>query len=146
MAARAARRRAGLNPVALLAGRWTVRRKLHDRRLGQRGAFEGVADFVPDGDGLRWTERGRMRFGAHDGPAWRELRIVPADAGWEVRFADGRPFHPLDLEDGEVLHPCGEDRYVGRYAFDGDDVLRVRWEVTGPEADERLEAVYRRSS
>ena len=89
-----------------MTGRWTVRRRLLDRRAGGAGEFTGTATFAPDGAGLRWTEDGRLRFGAHDGPAARRLAIVPAGSGWLVEFADGRPFHPLVL-DRPVEHQCG---------------------------------------
>jgi Family of unknown function (DUF6314) len=131
---------------ALLAGRWTVERTLEDAVLGA-GTFAGEAVFAPEGDGLLWREQGRLRLGAYDGPAARTLRIVPDGAGWLVRFADGRPFHPLDLRDGacEVAHPCGEDRYDGIYRLVGPDELDVRWRVRGPEKDARIASLYRRA-
>jgi uncharacterized protein DUF6314 len=99
--------------------------------------------FEPDGDGLRWTEEGRLRFGGHDGPAGRRLAVVPAGGGWLVKFADGRPFHPLVLDE-PVRHACGEDRYDGRYRLRDPDTLEVRWRVTGPSKDLEIETTYRR--
>jgi hypothetical protein len=118
-----------------------VARRLHDRRSGERGTFTGTARLEPDGDGLRWVESGEVRFGAHAGPAGRTLAVVPAGDGWAVQFADGRPFHPLDLDGGAVEHLCGADRYAGRYRLDGD-TLDVRWHVTGPDKDLEIETTY----
>ena len=75
------------------------------------------------------------------------LRIVPDGAGWLVRFADGRPFHPLDLREGgcAVAHPCGEDRYEGEYRVAGPDELEVRWRLRGPAKDGRIASRYRRA-
>ena len=111
------------------------------------GTFAGEAVFAPEGDGLLWREQGRLRLGAYDGPATRTLRIVPDGTGWLVRFADGRPFHPLDLREGTcaVAHPCGEDRYEGVYRVSGPDELEVRWCVRGPAKDGVIETRYRRA-
>jgi Family of unknown function (DUF6314) len=130
---------------AFLTGRWTVERTVEDPALGA-GTFAGEAEFTPDGDGLIWRERGRLRLGAYDGPAARTLRIEPDGGGWLVRFADGRPFHAVDLRDGAcaVAHPCGEDRYEGEYRVTGLDALRVRWRVRGPAKDGRIASRYRR--
>jgi hypothetical protein len=86
-----------------------------------------------------------VRFGAHEGPAGRRLAIVPAGGGWVVEFADGRPFHRLDLEGGPVEHLCGADRYAGEYRLRGRDTLDVHWRVTGPGKDLEIETRYRRS-
>ena len=128
-----------------MVGTWSVRRALRDRRSGQTGAFTGTAAFEPDGAGLRWTEEGLVQFGAHAGPARRRLAIVPAGDGWQVRFADGRPFHALDLEGGPVEHACGADRYAGAYRLRDPDTLEVRWRVTGPRKDLEIATTYRRA-
>jgi hypothetical protein len=132
--------------IDALIGTWTVERRLHDRRSGQAGDFTGTAAFEPDGEGLRWVEAGTIRFAAHEGPAGRRLAIVPAGGGWVVEFADGRPFHPLDLAGGPVEHLCGADRYAGSYDLRDPDTLEVRWRVTGPHKDLTIETTYRRSS
>ncbi len=148
MVARPQARPRGLSPVDLLAGRWSVRRDVCDHRLGLRGAFTGVAVFTRTDAGLTWSERGHMRFSAYDGPAFRDLVVVAAGDGWEVRFPDGRLFHPLDLSTGvcDAVHPCGEDVYRGRYVLETPDRLTVAWRVSGPEADESLDAVYDRAT
>lgn len=128
-----------------LAGRWTVERRLSEGDA--QGSFAGVAEFTPDGDGLVWDERGRLRWQRYDGEAHRRLLVVPAGAGWEVRFDDGRLFHPLDLSTDryEAFHPCGEDRYAGTYRVVGQDELLVRWRVRGPRKDQEIVSRYRRT-
>ena len=51
-----------------------------------------------------------------------------------MRFADGRPFHRLELSSGtaDIVHHCGDDHYRGRYRVLGTDWLSVIWRVTGP--------------
>jgi hypothetical protein len=134
------------DPRPFLAGEWRVERALTDAALGD-GAFSGTATFAPRGDELAWEERGRLRLGSYDGPARRSLRVVAADAAWEVRFADGRAFHPLDLSGGAcaVTHPCGEDVYSGAYEVLGDDAFVVRWTVRGPHKDQRIVSRYDRA-
>jgi hypothetical protein len=132
-----------VEPEGFLPGRWTVARTLADAALGA-GSFEGVATFAPArGGGLDWEESGRLRLGAYDGPARRRLLLRPEPAGWMVRFDDGRPFHPLRLDEA-VEHPCGEDRYEGRYVVVGPDAFDVAWRVRGPAKDQRIESHYRR--
>ena len=123
-----------------------MERELEDAGLG-RGHFSGRAEFAADGDGLRWIETGRMTIGAYDGPARRELRVVRDDDGWAVRFADGRPFHRLDLREGRAAleHPCGDDRYRGELTVRGPDAFVVAWTVTGPGKAQRLSARYERA-
>ena len=129
-----------------LLGAWEVDRDLEDARHGA-GRFAGRATFSRDGDGLVWEESGRMRLGGYAGPARRRLRIVPDGGGWEVRFADGRPFHRLDLSGGgcQMHHPCGEDRYDGELEVLGPDAFALRWRVTGPAKAQRLDARYVRA-
>jgi hypothetical protein len=135
-----------VDPAAYLPGTWRVERSLHDAALGA-GRFEGTATFAAGPGGLRWSEVGRLRLGRYDGLARRELRIVAAGDGWEVRFADGRPFHPLDLAAGAaaVEHLCGADRYSGELAVEGADAFVVRWRVRGPGKDQRLAGRYVRA-
>jgi hypothetical protein len=137
----------GTDLAAYLLGRWDVTRTLHDADLGA-GRFDGHATFAPAGDEIAWQETGRMRLGSYDGPARRELRIVPAERGWEVRFADGRPFHALDLDGASACaleHPCGEDRYTGEFSLDGPDAFEIRWRVTGPRKAQALTGRYVRT-
>jgi Family of unknown function (DUF6314) len=134
--------------TAWLPGEWTVTRVINDGA----GHFEGRVSFAKDPDSpvsLIWHEHGRLRLAGHDGPAGRTLRLEPAATGaWEVRFADGRPFHPLDLASGsdDVTHLCGADTYHGRYAVEGRDRFTVTWRVTGPRKDDLIVSVYERAA
>jgi len=127
-----------------LRGEWTITRRINENE----GRFEGHARFTPDPNApatLIWHEHGHLRLGGHQGTAERTLRIEPAAHGaWQVRFADGRPFHVLDLTAGscEARHPCGADVYRGRYAVDGPDRFVVTWRVAGPRKDDVIESVY----
>lgn len=134
------------DPVRALAGAWRIDRTVRDLKGGHDAAFRGHAHIVPDGDGLAWAEEGRLVTADHAGRARRAMRIVPAGAGWEVLFEDGRPFHPLDLTGGDctVVHLCGRDRYDGTYRLAGPDRLLVRWHVTGPAKDLDIRSEYRR--
>jgi hypothetical protein len=135
--------------AAFLRGEWDVERTVGDERAGRTGRFDGVAEFAPApgrGNEVAWRESGRLRLDGYDGPAHRELALVPAGDAWEVRFADGRPFHALDLTTGRcaVAHDCGADRYDGELRVAGPDELVVRWDVTGPGKAQRIESRYRR--
>jgi hypothetical protein len=52
-------------------------------------------------------------------------------------FLDGRPFVELDLVGGKwrSVHVCGDDRYEIATAVCSNDMVRERWQVTGPEKD-----------
>jgi hypothetical protein len=146
--------------ASYLLGRWEVERALSED--GDEGEFTGVAEFsraadavgaaapggaAPTPDHLTWDERGRMRWRGNDLEARRRLELVREESdGWEVRFDDGRPFHPLDLSTGvcPAVHPCGEDHYEGEYRVLGDDAFEVVWRVRGPRKDQRILSRYRR--
>ena len=130
---------------AWLIGRWSVARTINDGA----GAFTGEATFTADGDrDTVWHETGWLRLEGYRGEAHRTLLIGPGlDHGtWQVRFDDGRPFHPLDIGDGrcEVRHRCGPDVYDGVYAVGGADALSVCWRVTGPGRRDAIVSDYRR--
>jgi hypothetical protein len=134
--------------AAWLPGEWAVTRVINDGA----GRFEGRASFASDPDSpgsLIWHEFGRLRLGAHEGTAERTLRIESApDGTWKVRFADGRPFHPLDLTGGsdDVTHLCAADTYRGRYAVESPDRFTTTWRITGPRKDDVIETAYERAA
>lgn len=135
------------DPVAFLAGTWHVDRDLHEALGDRSGRFVGTAVFVPEDGGLRWTETGDARLGDYSGAASRVLLVRPAtDGGWEVRFDDGRFFHPLDLRDGRsrVDHPCGEDHYRGEIRVETEDRFVIAWRVHGPRKDQTIVSRYTR--
>lgn len=147
---------------AYLAGLWTVSRTMEDRRRGERGSFEGRAEFAPEGEGLlAYREEGRLALGGFETVAHqRYLYAFPASHKGsqrllhraphraEVRFADGRPFHDLDLSDGlwTAGHRCAPDTYRGRFRALGPDRWWVRWIVTGPRKDQALESLFTRAA
>jgi Family of unknown function (DUF6314) len=135
-----------MRPDAFLPGTWRVRRELRDAAAGQ-GRFEGTATFSRVPDGVAWQERGRLRLGRYDGPAMRTLRVVRERAGWMVRFADGRAFHPLELAEvpSRVIHACGDDAYEGQYTVLGRDRFDVRWVVRGPAKAQEIASRYERT-
>ncbi|MGX1757224.1 DUF6314 family protein [Streptomyces lydicus] len=135
--------------AAYLFGRWSIERSVCDLRTGAEGSFRGTAEFRPDpaGEGLLHIEEGRLRWGAAVHPASRTLRLRPRPDGTaEIRFADGRPFHDLDLRTGRwrAVHPCAEDRYEGTFTVTGADTWHLEWRVGGPAKDQLLRSAYRR--
>lgn len=133
--------------LAWLAGRWRLDRTLADLTGGGAGRFRGIAEFEPDGAGLRYHEAGTLEWGEHRGPAERTLRYLPAGGSLlRVEFEDGRFFHDLDLSGGawRVVHPCRADEYRGEFTVLGPDAFRQLWTVTGPAKRQRLETAFRR--
>ncbi|MFE2227248.1 DUF6314 family protein [Streptomyces kronopolitis] len=137
------------NAAAYLAGRWDVERTVHDLRTGAEGHFRGTAEFRPEGtgDALLHVEEGQLTWDGTVYPASRTLRLRPRPDGTAgVEFADGRPFHDLDLRTGRwtARHLCAEDRYEGSFTAVAADEWRLRWRVGGPAKDQLLRSVYRR--
>ncbi|MFE5868124.1 DUF6314 family protein [Streptomyces roseifaciens] len=135
--------------VAYLSGQWTVDRTLLDLDTGAEGAFHGTADFRPadDGASVLHVEDGELSWGGAVNRAGRTLRLVARPDGTaEVLFADGRPFHDLDLRTGHwtTLHPCGRDGYDGTFTVVSPDEWHVQWRTTGPAKDHLQRSVYRR--
>ena len=133
------------DPVGYLLGSWTIERQLTDVRTGQQGSFAGCAVFTADDAGLRWLEDGELVWAGVRRRAGRELSIVRAVGNpVEVRFADGRTFHLLDLSAGRdrVTHDCGADRYAGVFTVADLDSWSVGWDVAGPAKSLRIESRY----
>ena len=120
-----------------LSGEWTVRRRInHDP-----DAFGGTASFTPDAaGGLIWRETGTLRLGEYRGPAGRVLIV----GGEEVRFEDGRPFHPFRA--GALEHRCGPDTYQGEWTVHGHGAFTVRWAVSGPGRADLIVSDYLRAA
>ncbi|MEV0276483.1 DUF6314 family protein [Streptomyces sp. NPDC050610] len=150
---------AGGHPVpdaaAYLSGAWAVDRELHDLSAGTSGRFRGTAVFRredgddgdTDGGALLHIEEGELTWGGTVSTAGRTLRLLPRPDGTaEVTFADGRPFHGLDLRTGvwTARHPCVDDLYEGAFTVVSPDEWRVSWRVGGPAKDQSLRSVYRR--
>jgi hypothetical protein len=135
--------------LAHLAGRWRVDRIVRDLASGDEGWFEGTTVFSPlDEGGLLHEESGTFTWQGVSRPAERTLRFLPgASPGTaDVRFADGRPFHDLDLASGHHIadHPCAADLYRGEFTVRDADHWRTVWRVGGPAKDLVLSTEYER--
>ena len=134
--------------LAHLRGRWRVERTVRDLASGDLGRFEGVTVFDPlEGGGLLHRESGTFTWRGVARPAERTLRFLPGPGGTaRVRFADGRPFHDLDLSTGRHVadHPCSADLYRGEFTVRDEDHWRTVWRVRGPAKDLELTTDYAR--
>ncbi|MEW1928013.1 DUF6314 family protein [Streptomyces sp. NPDC088360] len=136
--------------LAYLAGSWTVERTARDLAGNAEGHFTGTTAFMPldDGEGLLHHESGTFTWRGTARPAERTLRFLPGDEPGTARvtFADGRPFHDLDLRTGRHTadHPCALDLYRGEFEVDDARHWRTRWRVAGPTKDLILTTAYTR--
>ncbi|MFF4739880.1 DUF6314 family protein [Streptomyces sp. NPDC001262] len=135
--------------VAYLAGHWSLDRTLIDLDTGSHGWFHGTAAFRPAADETHvlHTEDGELSWNGTVNRAGRTLRMLPGPDGTAaVMFADGRPFHHLDLRTGHwtARHPCGQDLYNGTYTVVSPDEWHLQWRTTGPAKNQELRSVYRR--
>jgi hypothetical protein len=137
--------------AGFLLGTWRLDRDIVDtagRRL--TGHFTGTARFTADHYAaglLRYLEQGTFQLGSHRGPAFRRLLYHVDGVRARVAFDDGRDFHDLDLREGvcEVEHPCGDDRYHGRFEVDDASRWRQRWTATGPGKHQVIRTVMERA-
>ncbi|MEC4017518.1 DUF6314 family protein [Streptomyces sp. H27-D2] len=145
----AATRHAVADAVAYLTGHWSIERTLLDMRTGSAGRFRGTAEFRPsEEDGsLLHIEEGELLWDGTVSRVGRTLHLSPRPDGTaDVTFADGRPFHDLDLRTGQWTtdHPCAEDRYEGTFTVASAREWHLRWRVSGPAKTQLLRSVYRR--
>ncbi|MFI1439843.1 DUF6314 family protein [Streptomyces fructofermentans] len=147
---------AGFWPVddvlAFLAGGWHVERSVRDLAGAEEGSFSGTTVFgAPEegGAGLLHHESGTFVWRGAARPAERTLRFLPGGRPGlaDVRFADGRPFHDLDLTSGRHVadHPCAADLYRGEFTVFDADRWRTVWRVGGPAKDLVLTTDYTRT-
>ncbi|MFB8758094.1 DUF6314 family protein [Streptomyces sp. NPDC059852] len=135
--------------LTYLAGDWRVARSVRDLASGDEGTFTGTTVFGPLEDGgLLHHESGAFVWRGVPRPAERTLRFLPGAVPGtaDVRFADGRPFHDLDLRDGRHIadHPCSADLYRGDFTVRDADHWRTVWRVRGPAKDLVLTTDYAR--
>jgi hypothetical protein len=153
--------------LAYLAGSWRVERSVRDLTGGDTGTFTGTTVFTPldeggpldesglldeseplDEGGLLHLETGTFTWRGVARPAERTLRFLPGPTPGtaDVRFADGRPFHDLDLTTGRhgADHPCAADHYRGEFTVADADRWRTVWRVGGPAKDLLLTTDYTR--
>jgi hypothetical protein len=138
--------------AGFLLGGWRLDREILDASgRGLDGHFSGGARFILDDHApglLRYVEHGTLRLGSSRGPAYRHLTYHVDGARAQVMFDDGRYFHDLDLREGvwEVEHPCGRDRYHGRFDVVDAHRWRQQWTVNGPHKHQRIRTVLARSA
>jgi hypothetical protein len=100
----------------------------------------------PADGGLRHREAGTFVWQGVPRPAERTLLFLRGDrpSRTDVRFADGRPFHGLDLAGGHHVadHPCSADLYRGEFTVHDRDHWRTVWRVRGPAKDLVLTTDY----
>ncbi|MGW5472662.1 DUF6314 family protein [Streptomyces chartreusis] len=151
--------------LAYLAGGWRAERSVRDLASGDGGEFSGTTVFEPltDGElsqglpqgaprglpqGLLHRESGTFVWRGVPRPAERTLHFLPGSSPGtvDVRFADGRPFHDLDLSSGRHVadHPCSADLYRGEFTVRDADHWRSVWRVRGPAKDLVLTTDYAR--
>lgn len=127
-----------------LVGRWSLARRVADRRTGQQGTVRGFLVIAADDDGFRWDERGILSWAGVDHPVSRSYLLRQREDGWWVEFVDGREFHPW-RPGAVVTHPCRADVYTGLVTVDGDR-MRTCWDVRGPGKEQRLVTRFYRSA
>ncbi|MFE2510432.1 DUF6314 family protein [Streptomyces naganishii] len=137
--------------LAYLSGSWRVRRSVRDLASGDEGRFTGTTAFEAlDGGGLLHRESGTFVWRGVARPAERTLRFLPGAVPGtaDVRFADGQPFHGLDLRSGRHTagHPCAADLYRGEFTVRDADHWRTVWRVGGPAKDLVLTTDYARDA
>ncbi|MFD7938351.1 DUF6314 family protein [Streptomyces sp. NPDC059755] len=143
--------------LTYLRGSWRVTRSVRDRASGAEGRFDGFTVFsaldesggeAGDVGGLLHRESGTFVWLGVPRPAERTLRFLPGPTPGtaDVRFADGRPFHDLDLTTGRHIadHPCSADLYRGEFTVRDADHWRTVWRVAGPAKDLSLTTDYAR--
>lgn len=134
--------------LGYLRGTWRVARTVRDVANGEEGGFSGTTIFRPSSEGgLLHEESGAFTWRGVTRPAERRLRFLPGPDGTaDVRFADGRPFHDLDLSAGRHIadHPCAADLYRGEFTVRGPDHWRTVWRVRGPAKDLEIVTDYAR--
>jgi hypothetical protein len=139
----------GCDPIRYLEGAWLLERELLDERTGATGTFTGTAVFTERSPGvLSYREAGELVWPGYRGPAERSLGFEQgAGTRLHVLFADGRPFHDLELlgEGFDAEHLCKDDRYLGRFVLSSPTRWTARWRVTGPAKSLVLASRYERS-
>lgn len=119
-------------------GRWRIARRIEDQWMGVTGLFDGIARFVPDGQGLSYREVGELRL-PQEAPMAASRRYLwrEDDGAIAVLYEDGRPFHRIRPGAPVVwdLHDCAPDSYEVTYNFTRWPEWRMIWKVQGPRKD-----------
>ena len=120
-------------------GAWVFRREIVETQGGTI-LVAGRAVWSPAECGLICDETGEMQVPGH-APILVTRRYL-WEADLTVRFADGRFFHRVPGEGGEVSHWCDPDQYDGSYDFSDWPAFAVVWRVRGPRKDYRMQTRY----
>jgi hypothetical protein len=131
--------------LADLEGRWSLERRIDDRRAGLRGRLSGTSVWRADAGGLVQEETGTLHYGDAT-PIRAERRYLwRADGdGLAVFFDDGRAFHRVGPGQLHDRHDCAPDTYDVTYLFDDWPVFSTTWHVTGPRKDHVIHSLYTR--
>lgn len=138
----------GTSPAgaAAFAGRWSMTRDIIHGD-GLTGRLVGEAVIAPTGPGLwRYSESGELTLGASEPfRATRDYLWRAAEKAIDVSFADGRPFHRIELSalTPATVHLCDPDRYAVAYDFTLWPEWSARWQVEGPRKDYTMTTTYR---
>lgn len=130
-----------------LRGNWSVNRHIDDRLTGGESIFTGTASFTGAATTLAYRETGVLSHGGTRMQAARSYLWQCQPDRAHVMFDAQRPFHEVDLKDSAATarHLCGDDLYLGSYAFEGADTWQVTWDVEGPRKHYRSVTTYRRA-
>lgn len=133
--------------LADFAGHWNLHRKIDDARAQASGRFQGVADFMPDPDGLIYCETGVLSLtGQVPLQATRSYLWQQGAGRITVLFADGRGFHHFatDRANSGATHDCPPDIYHVQYDFRRWPDWSAEWQVKGPRKDYAMVSHYQR--
>lgn len=138
--------------IEYLRGAWVFERKVFDGATEQEVTATGQARFVDElmngAPGLRYREDGELDLNGVTLQTEREyIYGFPAHGVAEVRFADGRFFHMLDLSKGivRVEHQCGDDTYHGLFRVLTDKAWLSVWRVDGPRKSQVITTHFLRA-
>ncbi|MGP6085688.1 DUF6314 family protein [Antarctobacter jejuensis] len=115
--------------LSAFLGKWEITRQIRQDD-GAEGRFEGTAEWRADEDGAIYVETGQFWL-AGQGPFHAERRYRWG-TDLTVYFEDGRLFHTVPPQGGDVAHWCPPDQYDGHYDFSGWPDWHVTWRVFGP--------------
>jgi hypothetical protein len=135
--------------ASFLRGSWRIDRDILAHGRTTVGRFTGIGTFAAEAAVpglLHYEEQGTLQLGTHEAPASRRLGYHVAGGRAEVVFADGRPFHDLDLRAGshDAEHVCGQDLYRGRFEVVSDHSWRHEWSVIGPRKEHLIRTTFDR--